>query len=30
MGHAFVETDEPLVWNREGKSYSLNEAKTTH
>lgn len=27
MGHAFVETDEPLVWNREGKSYSLNEAK---
>jgi hypothetical protein len=27
MGHAFVQTDEPLVWNREGKSYSLNEAK---
>ena len=27
MGHAFVETYEPLKWNREGKSYSLNEAK---
>lgn len=27
MGHSFVETDEPLKWNREGKSYSLNEAK---
>ena len=27
MGHSFVETDEPLKWNREGNSYSLNEAK---
>jgi hypothetical protein len=27
MGHSFVETDEPLKWNRAGKSYSLNEAK---
>lgn len=27
MGHSFVETYEPLVWNKMGKSYSLNEAK---
>ena len=27
MGHSFVETYEPLVWNKMGKSCSLNEAK---
>lgn len=27
MGHSFVETDQPLVWNKEGKLHSLDEAK---